>query len=77
MKEYAVLAKDHIKVDVLEKVMGTAKFAADYRMPNMLYGGVFRSKVPHAIVKKLDMEKARALPGVACVLDHTDRKSVM
>ena len=40
-------------------------------MPNMLYGGVFRSTVPHAIIKKLNMDKARALPGVACVLDYT------
>lgn len=71
MKEYAVLARDHVKVDSLEKVLGTAKFAADYKMPDMLYGGVFRSKVPHAYIKRLDLEKARALPGVACVLDHT------
>ena len=71
MSDYAVLAKDHVKVDSLEKVMGTAKFAADYKMPGMLYGGVFRSTVPHAIVKKLDLEKARALPGVACALDYT------
>ena len=26
---------------------------------------------PHAYIKKLNLEKARALPGVACVLDHT------
>lgn len=71
MKDYAVLAQDHVKVDAMEKVMGTAKFAADYKMPNMLYGGVFRSKVPHAYIKKLNLEKARALPGVACVLDYT------
>ena len=71
MKDYAVLAHDHVKVDSLEKVLGTAKFAADYKMPNMLYGGVFRSTVPHAYIKKLNLEKARALPGVACVLDHT------
>lgn len=71
MKDYAVLAHDHVKVDSLEKVLGTAKFAADYKMPNMLYGGVFRSTVPHAYVKKLDAEKARALPGVACALDYT------
>ena len=71
MKDYAVLAQDHVKVDSLEKVMGTAKFAADYKMPNMLYGGVFRSTVPHAYIKKLNLEKARAMPGVACALDYT------
>ena len=71
MNNYSVLGKSEIKVDAVEKVLGTAKFAADYTMPNMLWGGVFRSTVPHAYIKKLNLEKARALPGVACVLDHT------
>ena len=71
MRDVAVLGRDHPKVDALDKALGRAKFAADYYMPNMLYGGVFRSTVPHAIIKKLNMDKARALPGVACVLDYT------
>lgn len=70
-KNYNVLGKSPVKVDSLEKVLGTAKYAGDYEMPNMLYGGVFRSTVPHAYIKKLNLEKARKIPGVACVLDHT------
>ena len=64
MRDVAILGRDHIKVDSLDKVLGRAKFAADYYMPDMLYGGVFRSTVPHAYIKKLNLEKARALPGV-------------
>lgn len=71
MNNYAVLGNNEIKVDAMEKILGTAKFAADYSMPGMLYGGVFRSTVPHADIRRLNLEKARALPGVACVLDHT------
>lgn len=71
MRDVAILGRDHIKVDALDKVLGRAKFAADYYMPDMLYGGVFRSTVPHAYIKKLNLEKARALPGVAAVLDYT------
>ncbi len=70
-KDYAVLGKSEIKVDSLEKVLGTAKYAGDYYMPNMLHGGVFRSTVPHAKIRKLNLEKARSMPGVACVLDYT------
>lgn len=69
--KYTVLGGNHVKVDSLEKVLGTAKYAGDYSMPDMLYGGVFRSTVPHAYIKKLNLEKARNIPGVACVLDHT------
>jgi len=68
---YSVLGKNVVKVDAVEKVLGTAKFAADYFMPDMLYGGVFRSTVPHAKIKSLNLEKARALPGVHAVLDYT------
>ena len=68
---YSVLGKNVVKVDAVEKVLGTAKFAGDYFMPDMLYGGVFRSTVPHAKIKKLNLEKARALPGVHAVLDYT------
>ncbi len=68
---YSVLGKNVIKVDAVEKVLGTAKFAGDYFMPDMLYGGVFRSTVPHAKIKSLNLEKARALPGVHAVLDYT------
>ena len=71
MRDVAILGRDHPKVDALDKALGRAKFAADYYMPNMLYGGVYRSTVPHAVIKKLNMDKARALPGVACVLDYT------
>ena len=38
MRDVAILGRDHIKVDSLDKVLGRAKFAADYYMPDMLYG---------------------------------------
>lgn len=69
-KEYSVIGKSKVKVDGLEKVLGTTKFAADYCLPGMLYGGVFRSTVPHATVKNLNLEKAQALDGVEAVLDY-------
>ena len=57
-REYSVIGKSQVKVDALEKVLGTTKFAADYSLPGMLYGGVFRSTVPHATIKNLNLEKA-------------------
>ena len=69
-REYSVIGKSQVKVDALEKVLGTTKFAADYSLPGMLYGGVFRSTVPHATINNLNLEKARALDGVEAVLDY-------
>ena len=36
MRDVAILGRDHIKVDALDKVLGRAKFAADYYRPGML-----------------------------------------
>lgn len=71
-RDFSVIGKNVVRKDALEKVLGTAKFAADLSFEGMLYGGVFRSGVPHALVKKIDVEKALALKGVAAVLTSKD-----
>lgn len=58
--------------DALEKVSGTAKFTDDLKFPGMLHARVKRAMVPHAILKRLDVEKARVLPGVQAVLTAAD-----
>jgi len=72
IRDLAVLGKTHDKKDALLKATGKAVFAADIFFDNMLYGGVFRSTVPHAVIKSFDASKALALPGVACVLTSKD-----
>ncbi len=54
------------------KVTGTAIFAGDIRRPGMLHGALLRSPVPHARIAKLDVSRARRLPGVKCVLTGKD-----
>lgn len=60
------------RVDALGKAVGATIYAGDFTMPNMLHGKVFRSSEPSACIKQLDVNKARALPGVACVLTADD-----
>ncbi|MDD4904295.1 MAG: molybdopterin-dependent oxidoreductase, partial [Candidatus Bipolaricaulis sp.] len=60
------------RVDALGKAVGATAFAGDFSMPNMLHAKVFRSPVPSALIVRLDVSKARALPGVACVLTGAD-----
>jgi len=36
----------------------------DMKLPGMLYAAVLRSPYPHARILHIDVEKARALPGV-------------
>ncbi len=71
-RDYSVLGKSVVKKDTMEKILGTAKFAADVSLPNMIYGGVLRSTICHGVVKSFDPSAALAIPGVKCVLTSKD-----
>ena len=58
--------------DSVAKVTGQAKFADDLQFPGMLVGRVLRARVPHAFVKHLEVEAAKAVPGVYAVLTAAD-----
>ena len=69
---YALIGKRQSGLDERDKVIGKVIFADDYTMPGMLFGKVFRSTRPSALIKRLDVSKARALEGVVCVLTAED-----
>lgn len=58
--------------DEKDKVLGNVVYAEDYIMPDTLYCKVFRSAKASAMIKKLNIDKAKALDGVSCVLTHED-----
>jgi selenium-dependent xanthine dehydrogenase len=59
-------------VDSTEKLFGAGEFVDDMHVPGMLHGAVLRTKHPRALVKKIDISAARALPGVEVVLTAKD-----
>jgi CO/xanthine dehydrogenase Mo-binding subunit len=72
LPELRTVGKPLRRVDALSKTTGATVYAGDFAMPNMLHAKVFRSSAPSALVKRLDVSKARALDGVACVLTAED-----
>jgi CO/xanthine dehydrogenase Mo-binding subunit len=60
------------RVDGVGKVTGAALYASDVTLPGMLTGKVFRSTQAHARIRRLDVEAAKALPGVAAVVTAQD-----
>lgn len=60
------------RIDVREKVLGTGEYVDDMEFPDLIYAGAVRSKYPRARVLAIHTEKARALPGVVCVLTAED-----
>jgi xanthine dehydrogenase molybdenum-binding subunit len=66
--EYAVIGTSPVRVDGIEKVTGTARYAGDITLPGMLHGKIKRSPHAHANIVRIDTRKAEALPGVKAVL---------
>lgn len=60
------------RADAYEKVTGETKFAADYYGGDLVWAGAKRAGIPHARVKRIDISRARGLPGVLGVLTHED-----
>ncbi|HLH00978.1 MAG TPA: xanthine dehydrogenase family protein molybdopterin-binding subunit [Bryobacteraceae bacterium] len=56
------------RVDAIQRVTGTATYAGDIRLAGMLYARVLRSPHAHARIRRIDLTKALALPGVKAVL---------
>ena len=61
--ESQVVGKVQVRPDAVEKVTGEAVFTDDLAFENMLFASVHRAGVPHAIVRSIDIQKARQLPG--------------
>jgi aerobic carbon-monoxide dehydrogenase large subunit len=55
-------------------VTGTGLYVDDLRLPGMLTAAILRTPYPHAKINSIDVSKARALGGVACVLTGADLK---
>ncbi|MDQ3249743.1 MAG: molybdopterin-dependent oxidoreductase, partial [Chloroflexota bacterium] len=58
--------------DAVDKVTGRGIYADDLYVEGMVYAKALRSQYPHALLKKVDVSAARALPGVVAVLTAHD-----
>ncbi|MBM3791663.1 MAG: 2Fe-2S iron-sulfur cluster binding domain-containing protein, partial [Acidobacteria bacterium] len=63
--------------DAFEKVTGRAQYADDIRLPGMLWGKILGSPLPHARIRKIDVSKALAVPGVRAILTGRDVTDTM
>src|SRR5258705_11763323 len=67
-----VLGKPRRRVDGRAKVTGQTRFADDIVLPRMLHAKLLRSPHAHALIKEINLEKARKHPGVHLVLSGKD-----
>ena len=72
MTSYNAIGKPVIRKDVTAKTLGEAIYTGDMKPPGLLYGKALRSSYPHALIKNINTEKAKTLPGVHAVLTAQD-----
>ncbi|WKZ34743.1 MAG: molybdopterin-dependent oxidoreductase [Anaerolineales bacterium] len=69
---HAAVGHSHLRPDAIEKVNGAAIFTDDLKFDGMLYAKARRAMIPHGFLKKIDISRARSLPGVVAVLTAED-----
>ena len=71
-RDFTHINKFHVRVDAKDKVSGRARYTADLKFHNMLFGGTLYSPYVHAKVLSVDAEEARKMPGVHGVITCKD-----
>jgi xanthine dehydrogenase molybdenum-binding subunit len=66
-ESYIAVGKSLQRIDGIDKVTGSAKYAADIKLDHMLHAKLLRSPHAHAKVKRIDTSAAQKLPGVRAI----------
>ena len=64
------IGKEMSRVDGVAKVTGRAKYAAEFRAPNLAYGFIVLGTVAKGTIKAIDTREAEQAPGVVRVFTH-------
>jgi CO/xanthine dehydrogenase Mo-binding subunit len=72
VEEPRAAAEPFIRPDGKEKVTGLGRYTADLNLTGQLHAKFRYADHPHARIARIDVSKARALPGVLAVLTHED-----
>jgi nicotinate dehydrogenase subunit B len=67
--DYTISGKPHLRRDARAKVTGQAKYAADMRLPHMLYARILRPPAHGAKLLKVDITAAEKMRDVQVVRD--------
>jgi CO/xanthine dehydrogenase Mo-binding subunit len=71
---FKVISTPVPRAEGLEKVSGRTLYAADVDRLGVLWGKILRSPYPHARILKVDVSRARQVPGVAAIVTGEDAK---
>ena len=72
MSEAEIIGRSLVRPDAYDKVCGRAVYHSDLKFPDTLTARALRSPFASAEILSIDVSRAAALPGVACVLTGSD-----
>src|SRR5258708_1988440 len=67
-EQFRLIGHDVMRIELPQKVNGTAQYSIDVQVPGMLYGAILRSPVEGAGPDKIDDAKAKAIAGVVQIV---------
>jgi len=70
--ELLYIGENVVRVDSLEKVLGSPVYTADLIPKGTVYAKLFHSSIPHGIIKRMELGAAKSYPGVLGVLTSRD-----
>lgn len=70
--EYLIVGRSVVRTDALDKVLGKARFTADYVPTGTVMVKVVRSTQPHATIGRIDIRDALKVQGVLGVFTGAD-----
>ncbi|MGH2457900.1 MAG: xanthine dehydrogenase family protein molybdopterin-binding subunit [Chloroflexota bacterium] len=70
--QLAIVGRDVSRVDARSKVTGQATYTDDLFLAGMLFTAVLRSPHAHARIRRIDLSRAAAVPGVRAVIGQRD-----
>jgi CO/xanthine dehydrogenase Mo-binding subunit/aerobic-type carbon monoxide dehydrogenase small subunit (CoxS/CutS family) len=68
----SIVGRSVPRTDALEKVTGRVRYLSDLELPGMAHARLLRSPYAHARIARVNLARARALPGVYAVLAAPD-----
>src|SRR3954467_8893021 len=70
--QFRVIGQPIPRVEGVDKILGRARYAADFWLPGTLWATTLYSPLAHARIVAMDISRAQAIPGVRAVLTGAD-----
>jgi CO/xanthine dehydrogenase Mo-binding subunit len=77
MAEAKIVGSRVPRAEGIDKVSGRTIYAADVKLPGLLWGKILRSPHPHARIRRVDTSRARQVTGVHAVITGEDVRGAL